>query len=152
MSKEHIAFSSSGHFPPIEVVKIECTVENIVDRDWLFNHIPWLNHDNKTAHLTLDKVSTIYYYDSVGQKVKTITFDNVGVSAGHGFAGNSYSFSFQLGDKDKFGYAPEPDFMSLAEDEVIQKVINNTIYKLDVNKKERIKLLTILSNLKQEDE
>jgi hypothetical protein len=138
-------------WPKMEVVNIECSVENILDSMWLFKHIPWMNHDNKTAHLTLDKVSTVYHY--IDGEVKSITFDRVGVSAMHGFAGNSYSFSFLIGDDDVHSYSPEPKYLSLGRDEVIQKAIDHNIYMVNVNEKKRNKLLTVLSNLiKLEDD
>ena len=147
MSKEDFSFN----IPPMEVVHIQCTVENIVDKSWLFNNIPWMNHDNKTAHLILDKVSTIYHY--VDGEIKSITFDKVGVSATHGFAGNSYAFSFLLGNDEVHAYSPEPKHMSLAKDEVIQKAIDLNMRKLNINEKERNLLLMELSNLRKlEDE
>lgn len=135
---------NDSFIPPIEVEHISCTVENIVDSRWLFNNIPWMNHSNKSAHLTLDKTSTIFYYDG---EVKSITFNEVGASAVHGFGGNSYAFSFLLDGKEVHSYADKPKHMSLAEDEVKQKVWDSIMRELKRNREQRESLLNELKNL-----
>jgi hypothetical protein len=113
--------------PPIKVVHIDCTVENLVDSIWLFNNIPWMNHENKSAYLKLDKVSTIYYYED---GIKSVTFNEVGASAIHGFGGNSYAFSFNLDGKEVKPYGEKPLHMGLAEDEVEQQLWDMSMWKL----------------------
>jgi hypothetical protein len=72
----------------------------------------------------------------------------VGASAIHGFGGNSYAFSFILDGQDVFSYAQEPKHMSLAEDEVVQKVWDHNMWNLRRNLKEKNKILTELKNIK----
>jgi len=136
--------SKDFEFPPLEVEHIKCTVENVVDREWLFNNIPWMNHSNKTAFLTLDKVSTIFYYD---REVKSIEFNEVGASAMHGFGGNLYAFTFQLDGEKVHSYSAEPEHMSLAKDEVVQKVWDSCMWKLRRNSEQREEILEEIKNL-----
>ena len=45
----------------LEVIDIIGVKENLLDERWLFNNIPWSNHDGKYARVILDKPTDLYY-------------------------------------------------------------------------------------------
>jgi len=97
-----VAYSYSGVFGEIKTIELTCEKESLLDHNWLFNNIPWSNHDNQNAKVLFDTPIEAYaiYLDgcaSDSAKLKKFTFDSVLISAFHGFAGNIYSFSFNLG-------------------------------------------------------
>lgn len=90
--------------PNIELEEVVCEKDNLTDYTWLFNNIPWMNHDNKRAIVKFDKTIKMYYIqmdvrDAESTEIKSCEFDNVIISAFHSFAGNSFTFEFRLGDK-----------------------------------------------------
>ncbi len=88
----------------IKTIEIFCDKESLLDSLWLFNNIPWANHDNKNAKIIFNSQIEVYSimlngYDTQTANLKKFVFDNVMISAMHGFAGNSYTFCFKLGDE-----------------------------------------------------
>jgi hypothetical protein len=121
LSKQPV-ISFTDPMTDIKGVEIDCTVENLLDGMWLFEHTPWLNHDGKMAIYRLDKTSTIYFYNDTYKEIQTVEFDVAEVSAMHGFAGNSYVFTFKLGGEDKVQLSSGPMLMAITEDEIKEKV------------------------------
>ena len=129
------------YLPKIEVKHIDCTVEQFLDSKWLFNNIPWMNMDNRTAFLKLDKVSTIWYYNEEENKIDSLTVNEIGVSAFHGFAGNSYAFSFQLDGELVKDCGIEPKLMTLSEEETkekLEKYLDNLIKRKEEEGKDLV--------------
>jgi hypothetical protein len=86
------------------VIEIVCDKNDLINSEWLFNNIPWVNHSNKIASVKFEEPIELFYvnlngHDTQSAKVEKINFDNVLITAMHGFAGNSYSFNFKLGDE-----------------------------------------------------
>lgn len=103
--------------PKIETIELECEKENLLDYMWLFNNIPWENHDNKNAKIIFkEPIEMIAIemngYDTHTSKIKRFYFDSVIINAFHGTA-NHYTFQFYLktervhitGDERSFGYS-----------------------------------------------
>ena len=91
-------------FIDIETEEIICDKENLMDYTWLFNNIPWMNHNNKNAKVTFDEPIELHCilldgYDTKSAEIRSFEFDNVTISAMHGFAGNSFTFVFNLGEE-----------------------------------------------------
>lgn len=91
-----------------EIVEIPCVIDNLLDESWLFNNVPWENFQNKVAKFILSKPEKIFAFD--GETINTIEFDNMIASAIHGFAGNSYFFSFYIGEENIFSTTDERNF------------------------------------------
>jgi hypothetical protein len=89
----------------IETEEITCDRENLLDYTWLFNNIPWMNHDGKNAKVTFAEPIEMHCivldgYDTKSGEMKSFEFDNAIISAMHGYGGNSFTFQFRLGEKD----------------------------------------------------
>jgi len=88
----------------LEIKNIECDKkENLIDYMWLFNNIPWSNHDGAIGKIEFTKPTFIYYlymngYDNTTSEIKQIEINNVIITAFHGFGGNSFEFNFKMGD------------------------------------------------------
>jgi hypothetical protein len=85
--------------------------ENLIDYMWLFNNIPWTNHSGSIGKVTLLEPTEAHIiemdgYDTSTTEINKIVFDNVIITACHGFAGNSFGFDFRLGE-DKVGFTYE---------------------------------------------
>ena len=86
------------------VIDIVCEKNNLINGEWLFCNIPWVNHTNKTASIKFEENIELFYiklngYDTQSAKIEKTKFDNISITAMHGFAGNDYSFNFKLGDE-----------------------------------------------------
>ena len=140
--------------PELETVEIKCSKENLVDSTWLFNNIPWSNHDGKNAKLILDEPTElflidIYEYDTSTSEIKNVTFDNVMVLAMHGFGGTSYLFDFRLGD-DKVVYSGSMERYGFSKEEVksrFLKYLKNKVKGLKYQLKRGKKNIESIKNL-----
>jgi len=86
----------------IKLEEIECSKENLMDKLWLIENIPWINHSKKMAKLIPNKPISLYVIKNYGSnimKIKTIHFNNIIISISHGFFENFYSFKFRLNDE-----------------------------------------------------
>jgi len=88
----------------LEEIDLVGTKENLLDHMWLFNNIPWSNHGGKIAKISFNEPIDLYSivvdeYLTQSAKITKYIFDNVSISALHGFAGNSYNFTFRLGEQ-----------------------------------------------------
>lgn len=102
-SENQPAFSVFNFGSKIETIFETCEKDNLLDSMWLFSNVPWSNHDNKNVNFSIAEPSELYYislngYDTKSAEIKKVTFDNVLITALHGFAGNSYTFIFKLGE------------------------------------------------------
>ena len=92
------------YLPKLETIDVKCDKEQLLDYMWLFNNIPWSNHDGKDAKIEFDETIKAYCimlngYDTKTAEMKEVEFDNLRVTAFHGI-GNSFVFVFKLGDKE----------------------------------------------------
>ena len=112
----------------IEVVDIHCdNKENLNDYNWLWSSIPWTNHDGKMGKVTLTEPTeahliTMDGYDKSTTDIEKIIFDNVIITSCHGFAGNSFTFEFKLGEK-SVGIAYEYDRFAFTREEAKNRFI-----------------------------
>jgi len=91
--------------PEIEV--IHTNKDNLIDYMWLFNHIPWSNHENKIGKVILEEPTKAYGiimdgFDTSTTEITEFEFDNVIITAVHGSGGNSFGFEFKLSDETVF--------------------------------------------------
>lgn len=89
--------------PKIETIEIGGKKENLLDYMWLFNHIPWCNHDNQNAKISFDEPIEMIAiemngYDTHTSKIKRFHFDSVIITSFHATT-NHYTFEFKLNDK-----------------------------------------------------
>lgn len=105
--------------PKIETIEIKSKKENLLNYNWLFNHIPWSNHDNQNAKVSFDEPIEVVAiemngYDTHTSKIKRFYFDSVIITAFHSTV-NHYTFEFYLNDEKthityderSFGYSIE---------------------------------------------
>jgi len=118
------AASFMNPFGEIEVVEVKCTKENLLDGIWLFENIPWTNHSNKTAKINFNEIITLYWMDNYNIEFKSDDFNNVLVSAIHGFFGNSYAFTFMLDDKNVCVINGDKAF-AFSKDDLKKRAIEN---------------------------
>jgi hypothetical protein len=109
--------------------------KKLLDNMWLFNNIPWGNHSNEDAHIILDEPTLIFYkwmdgFDTKTIEIKNALVDNIKVDAIHGFAGNSYGFTFRLGEDSVFHLNDEYGF-GFSEAEAKERIV----YKLQAELK-----------------
>lgn len=101
-----------------------------MDSLWLFNNTPWSNHDGMNSKLVFESPIEAYAikmkYDGDINSLELInfTFDNIIVTAFHGFGGNSYSFVFKLGDRVKHN-TDSLSKIGYSANEVKEKFIEN---------------------------
>jgi hypothetical protein len=131
---EEIAASFDFNLPPLETIEILAERENLVDHKWLFGHIPWSNHDGKIAKVILKGPTEAFIigmdgYATETAEIKEIEFDNVIISAMHGFAGNSYIFDFKL-NEESVGHIYEPSRLAFTRDDVKDKFIKTLEQKI----------------------
>lgn len=137
----------------LEVIDIIGVKENLLDERWLFNNIPWSNHDGKYARVILDKPTDLYYiqlngFDTQSAEIKKCIFDSVDIIATHATV-NHYEFTFKLNgvvvliidDNLSFGYNPNDvrqSYISILERKITgynwhieysRKAIQNLILK-----------------------
>lgn len=118
----------------MKTIELICEKESLLDGDWLFNNIPWSNHDNSIAKISFDSPIEVYAikldgYDSQKTELKKFYFDNVVILAVHGFGGNNYSFTFQLGD-DKTHVSFDETNLGFSVDEVKNRYIDKLNRKI----------------------
>lgn len=137
----------------IKTIEIPCTKEQLFDESWLFNNIPWINHDNEQAKLIFSETLMFYCIDK-GNSIKDVMFDNILVSAFHGFSGNSYDFNFFHGDEQVY-YCSDISGCHFDVKELLIKIIRSENKKTLWRKEliiESEKRITILKKiLKQYD-
>ena len=135
MEKDDLAcWSYSGNMGEHKTIDKICEKESLLDHNWLFNNIPWSNHDNADAKVSFDSSIEAYAielngYDTKTAKIKKFNFDNVIISAMHGFAGNSYTFSFHLGN-DKTHNSFETSQFGFSVDELKNRYIDSLNSKI----------------------
>ena len=103
----------------MEIVELTCEKEQLLDHNWLFGNIPWSNHDSKLAKISFNEEIEIFNIKLDGANLphlKSVKFDNVIITAFHGFAGNSYSFDFKIGEENVLYLSETNQFGFDAED------------------------------------
>jgi hypothetical protein len=118
----------------IQVEEIECEKENLLDYMWLFSNIPWTNHDSKVGKVSFDEPTEVHLivmdgYDTSTTEIQRIEFDNVIIDSIHGFAGNSFTFEFKLGDE-RVGVAREYNRFGFTKEEAKERFIKSLEQKL----------------------
>lgn len=119
---------TSNMFSGPKIIELTCKKEDLKDHKWLFGHIPWCNHDGAIAKVSFKDPIDLYGisldgWDTQKTKLLKVKFDNVLIMAMHGFAGNSYSFTFKLKDEEVF-MVHETNRFGYSEDEVKKDFID----------------------------
>jgi len=137
-------------FKNAKLTDIECTQENLLDYNWLFNNIPWINFDNERVKACFDEPIEIFYINNHGyisntSEIVSQKFNNVIISAVHATI-NHFTFNFKLDDEkvcscefNDFAYSKEAlkETLKLVHEGKIAslgKQISNTKEKLEIIK------------------
>lgn len=108
---------------------ITCNKEDLLDSMWLFNNIPWSNHDDVVAKITFDEPITIFISDRESAEIKSGEFNNVIIGAFHGYGGNNYTFQFKFDNNVVFSILNERHFAYSKED-LKERLIEETNLRL----------------------
>jgi len=90
--------------PEMEKVLIHCDDKNnLLDYMWLFNHIPWCNHDNKIGKVVFDEPIEVFYIKMNGfatdtAEIKMVECDEIEITSVHATV-NHFTFTFCLNDE-----------------------------------------------------
>jgi len=115
--------------PPMEQEIVVCdNKEELLDYNWLFSNIPWTNHSNKVGKINFDEKLKMYAIKLDGSDTKSaeivdFEFDVVEIMSMHGFCGNSYDFTFMLGDE-KIFHSHDLNSIAFSKEDVRQRYIN----------------------------
>lgn len=148
------AMSFSGDYGfEMETVELTTEKENLNDHMWLFNNIPWGNHDNKCAIVRFDKPIKTYLiemdgFDDLTIEITTFKFDNVKILAMHGFAGNVYSFDFRLGEE-KMNYTHDISMFDFSKKGLKKRFLKVQKRKISGFKNQIKRTKTVIKRLKE---
>ncbi|MHA2039989.1 MAG: hypothetical protein ACW98X_26555 [Promethearchaeota archaeon] len=133
MKKEDKKIEFSFPEPEKEIVYCD-DKNNILDYMWLFNNIPWMNHDNKIGKIVFDEPIEVYIIKMDGfatdtSEVRKIECNETEISSMHGFAGNSYGFVFLM-NGEKVEYADDYRKIGFSKDEVKDRFVESLEQKV----------------------
>lgn len=116
-------------FPPMEQDIVICdNKEDLLDYTWLFSNIPWTNHSNKIGKINFDEKLEMYAIkldgsDTKSAEIVNFEFNAVEIMSMHGFCGNSYDYTFILGDKKVF-HTHDYTSIAFSKEEVKRRYTN----------------------------
>ena len=105
-------------------------INDILDYNWLFNNIPWVNHSNEIGRIVPHKTLDIFYINTPSEDenitIKKLSTDEINIIAHHGFAGNTYEFIL-FKDNEKIKIFNEYPILGFSKQEVKDKYITRKI-------------------------
>lgn len=141
------------NIPELEKVLVHCDDKNnLLDYMWLFNHIPWCNHDNKIGNVVFDEPTEVFYikmngFDTKTSEIKKVECDELEIMSVHGTI-NHFTFIFYMNgerldsvhDYVKIGFSKEDvkdRFVESLERKIkgLNNQINNTKDNIEFIKK-----------------